>query len=70
MPYSASNTLRGYRPLPSFAMQPPRWPASARLVPRTNLPFEIWTEVPGSYPLTGAMIDRLPHRVHTLATNG
>jgi DNA replication protein DnaC len=32
----------------------------------TNLPFEQWTEVLGSERLTGALLDRLPHRVHIL----
>ncbi len=36
----------------------------------TNLPFESWTEVLGSERLTGAMLDRLTHRVHILEANG
>ena len=36
----------------------------------TNLPFEHWTEVLGSERLTGAMLDRLTHRVHILEANG
>jgi DNA replication protein DnaC len=36
----------------------------------TNLPFENWTEVLGSERLTGAMLDRLTHRVHILEANG
>ena len=36
----------------------------------TNLPFENWTEVTGSERLTGAMLDRLTHRVHILEANG
>ncbi len=36
----------------------------------TNLPFEQWTEVMGSERLTGAMLDRLTHRVHILEANG
>ena len=36
----------------------------------TNLPFDDWTEVFGSEPLTGALLDRLPHRVHILEMNG
>jgi len=36
----------------------------------TNLPFEQWTEVLGSERLTGAMLDRLTHRVHILEANG
>lgn len=40
------------------------------LVLTTNLPFEQWTEVMGSERLTGAMLDRLTHRVHILEVNG
>ncbi|MBE3123976.1 MAG: ATP-binding protein [Acidobacteria bacterium] len=36
----------------------------------TNLPFEAWTEVCGSERLTGAILDRLTHRVHILEANG
>ena len=36
----------------------------------TNLPFESWTEVMGSQRLTGALLDRLTHRVHILEANG
>ena len=40
------------------------------LIVTTNLPFENWTEVMGSERLTGAMLDRLTHRVHILEANG
>ena len=40
------------------------------LVVTTNLPFEQWTEVLGSEQLTGALLDRLTHRVHILEANG
>jgi len=40
------------------------------LILTTNLPFENWTEVLGSERLTGAMLDRLTHRVHILEANG
>jgi DNA replication protein DnaC len=40
------------------------------LIVTTNLPFEQWTEVLGSERLTGALLDRLTHRVHILAANG
>jgi len=40
------------------------------LVVTTNLPFENWPEVCGSERLTGAMLDRLTHRVHILEANG
>ena len=36
----------------------------------TNLPFEQWTEVCGNQRLTGAILDRLTHRVHILEANG
>ena len=34
------------------------------LIVTTNLPFEQWIEVMGSERLTGALLDRLTHRVH------
>jgi hypothetical protein len=40
------------------------------LIVTTNLPFEAWVEVMGSERLTGAMLDRLTHRVHILEANG
>jgi len=40
------------------------------LIITTNLPFENWTEVCGSERLTGAMLDRLTHRVHIIEANG
>ena len=40
------------------------------LIVTTNLPFEAWTEVLGSERLTGALLDRMTHRVHTLEANG
>jgi len=40
------------------------------LIVTTNLPFEEWTEVFGSERLTGALLDRLTHRVHILEANG
>ena len=36
----------------------------------TNLPFDEWPEVFGSERLTGALLDRLTHRVHILEMNG
>ncbi len=36
----------------------------------SNLPFEEWTSVFGSQRLTGALLDRLTHRVHILELNG
>ncbi|PKB57288.1 MAG: AAA family ATPase [SAR202 cluster bacterium Casp-Chloro-G3] len=36
----------------------------------SNLPFDEWTEVLGSERLTGALLDRLTHRVHILELNG
>ena len=40
------------------------------LILTANLPFEQWTEVLGSERLTGALLDRLTHRVHILEANG
>jgi DNA replication protein DnaC len=40
------------------------------LIVTTNLPFEDWTEVMGSERLTGALLDRLTHRIHILEANG
>lgn len=36
----------------------------------SNLPFEEWTSVFGSERLTGALLDRLTHRVHILPIEG
>jgi DNA replication protein DnaC len=36
----------------------------------TNLPFQEWPEVMGSERLTGALLDRLTHRIHILEANG
>ena len=40
------------------------------LIVTTNLPFENWTEVMGNERLTGALLDRLTHRVHIIEANG
>jgi len=40
------------------------------LIMTTNLPFENWVEVMGSERLTGALLDRLTHRIHILEANG
>lgn len=40
------------------------------LLVTTNLPFEQWTEVLGSERLTGALLDRLTHKVHIIEANG
>ena len=40
------------------------------LMVTTNLPFESWTEVLGCERLTGALLDRLTHRVHIIEANG
>ncbi len=42
----------------------------ASLIVTTNLPFENWAEVMGNERLTGALLDRLTHRVHILEANG
>ena len=36
----------------------------------TNLPFDEWTEIFCSERLTGALLDRLTHRVHFLEMDG
>jgi DNA replication protein DnaC len=36
----------------------------------SNLPFEQWTEILGNERLTGALLDRITHRVHILEANG
>ena len=48
------------------------WPGAVPCDPHdlTNLPFESWPEVLGSERLTGAMLDRLTHRVQILEANG
>ena len=46
-----------------------RYESGSTLV-TTNLPFDEWTEVFGSERLTGALLDRLTHRVHILEMNG
>ena len=40
------------------------------LIVTTNLPFEKWVEVMGSERMTGALLDRLTHRVHIVEANG
>jgi len=40
------------------------------LIVTTNLPFEAWTDVMGNERLTGALLDRLTHRIHILEANG
>ena len=40
------------------------------LIVTTNLPFEQWTEMMGSERLTGALLDRVTHRVHIIEANG
>ena len=40
------------------------------LIVTTNLPFEQWTELMGSERLTGALMDRVTHRVHIIEANG
>jgi DNA replication protein DnaC len=40
------------------------------LLVTTNLPFEQWTEVLGGERLTGALLDRLTHRVQIVEANG
>ena len=52
-----------------FEMFSQRYERGSILV-TTNLPFDEWTEVFGSERLTGALLDRLTHHVHTLEMNG
>ena len=40
------------------------------LIMTTNLPFEQWTEIFGNERLTGALLDRVTHRVHIIQANG
>jgi DNA replication protein DnaC len=40
------------------------------LMVTSNLPFEEWTEIMGNERMTGALLDRLTHRVHILEANG
>jgi DNA replication protein DnaC len=40
------------------------------LIVTTNLPFESWVDVMGSERLTGALLDRLTHRVRIIEANG
>jgi len=40
------------------------------LIVTTNLPFEQWVEIFGCERLTGALLDRLTHRVHIIEANG
>lgn len=40
------------------------------LIITSNLPFENWVEIMGSERLTGALLDRLTHRVHIIEANG
>jgi DNA replication protein DnaC len=40
------------------------------LMVTTNLPFENWIEMMGNERLTGALLDRLTHRIHILEANG
>ncbi len=40
------------------------------LIMTTNLPFEQWTEIFGNERLTGALLDRVTHRVHIVQANG
>lgn len=40
------------------------------LMVATNLPFEKWTEIMRNERMTGALPDRLTHRIHILEANG
>jgi hypothetical protein len=43
---------------------------SASLIVTAGLPLQSWTEAMDSERLTGALLDRLTHRVHILEANG
>jgi DNA replication protein DnaC len=65
----------GYVPLSQtgaellFEVFSQRYKRGATIV-TSNLPFDEWTSVFGSERLTGALLDRLTHRVHILEMNG
>jgi len=40
------------------------------LVVTTDLPFDSWTKIFGCERMTGALLDRLTHRVHIIEANG
>ena len=40
------------------------------LIVTSNLPFKEWPQVFGCSRLTGTLLDRLTHHVHTLEMNG
>jgi DNA replication protein DnaC len=40
------------------------------LILTSNLPFTAWIEMFGSQRLTGALLDRLTHRIHIIEANG
>ena len=40
------------------------------IIMTTNLPFENWTEILGNERLTGALLDRITHKVHIIEANG
>jgi hypothetical protein len=48
----------------------PRLYESTSLKVTINLPFEHWTEVLGNERLTGALLERVTHRLHILGSNG
>ena len=56
LPYSDAFFVRAYERL--------------SLIVATNLPFESWVEIFGCERLTGALLDRLTHRVHIIEANG
>ena len=52
-----------------FEMISQRCKRGATLI-TSNLPFDEWTETFGTERLTGALLDRLTHRVNVLEMNG
>ena len=61
-------TLENRRGAPLRGLQPALRGGSVLVT--TNLPFDEWTEVVRLGRLTGALLDRLTHRVHILEMNG
>ena len=44
--------------------------AAADLIVTTNLPFSEWPQIFGDERLTGALLNRLTHRVHIIEMQG
>ena len=74
-PTAASSQPKGCAPTPKtgaellFEIFSQRYEQASTLV-TSNLPFNEWTEIFGSERLTGVLLDRLTHHVHTLELTG